>query len=1361
MWIQDFFEKTIVKTLESIIQSVSGNKSKPRQREHDLEDDSPPVEDNYQRQLRLFKELISDEPEYNLEQPETTTLTKHDIELPPPTKEFEEQDNTVTDTNEDVQIEDAPLTDFSLTTLQSKAGNKTDNKPSQEGLMESEHKRNINFRKRIRRFNDPNTSLPIDSKQVKEFSRNGTIPADFSTSQLNDLLMASLDDINLIGELLITEETFHSMTTMIRREFIVQGKPKLKKVYPALFITSMVFSARYSDENARNFWEPYAKLVWNIDEADQYLQQQGRQHFKDCRVFLSEYFEHLKFRVESDGDVVRPVFQHAMIPYYLQDDFANWLLQNFKTILDVPPVSLPYVLSNDTKSLQYVAPRLRKFIQDSDTADTAAHLVRQMAEAVMICADGETVEDVLGMMNNPIEQSLWHMIAEQLLDAKELQRVHKAPRPRIEWVWSIDDHSMQIRLTNVASTAKPDLCVWSEANANDLLSASTTETILPWEQSDGSYLLDEVLLQDGPLDGTVFVLSDEYEGSAEDIIFKSNIPNFPTESIVFFRITQQNAYGIPVADNKPNASGEWIVSMADGIAIYDEKGQIIEPRLPYGTPNLLREHANHTYSGQYSLNLPITVKRGNEIILEVNATEDSPVLQSSITGNSPIPSIAPSVPPAFEDTNIYLEVPKYFPRPDKIALSLRSRSDFSEVVRLSELSTEYVDGRTIISLSDILPKESAVYRVTLRENLQPLLQVPLEFSVLEGILVLGPNTDQIYTFANPPVVQFMGIDIDQIVQHEAISMEETSENIVVSWKHFPSNTIHIAISVNNQRIPLAWQIERFYAWTSGNHSNIITDEIVGDTIIHVRGQHNQEFYWIVEGERRKSQLGANGKLDQSLQQDSLYDMIRKSTTSRTIVQIEASEEIWDFFTYIRYPTITSMDISYEVPRQRLLVKVEISSVLAGEYKIQLHKQGSRNLSPTIIDISNSIGVSQVFNVLLEPGDYNVLVLESGQVLEYVASVQTELHVTDQITISQHIDYSHSILNDPYTLLYALKQPAHAFLRSNENLWSPFQCFLDIHNTDTWVETNRYLPAWCVTTDALRASFGNNGFVTLEPEVSSHKGTRGIGHAKLQLEDGPIMAYANWERAETGSLYIHKSHLRLFFPPPEYNDPYFALDDWDLRTVYQCQKCGEIVGSRSGTILKVSPSIWLKHRHGRKQLKAKEIFYDIGNSFDGGYRLLVSIQPDPDHKNGNNGDFLNILSENTFQDTAPLHTSDGHGWARSIADLESIDDWDSSLNALHKWIINSKNMPPMVAATQRMLKRLYQLEDRHSALMLSLALLLRAYPYLSSSLVDKMHSELHLSDDDLTQMVSDMAHNSPELFEWALMWVELFHVHTLN
>ena len=86
---------------------------------------------------------------------------------------------------------------------------------------------------------------------------------------------------------------------------------------------------------------------------------------------------------------------------------------------------------------------------------------------------------------------------------------------------------------------------------------------------------------------------------------------------------------------------------------------------------------------------------------------------------------------------------------------------------------------------------------------------------------------------------------------------------------------------------------------------------------------------------------------------------------------------------------------------------------------------------------------------------------------------------------------------------------------------------------------------------------------------------------------------------------------------------------------------------------------------------------------------------------------------------------------------------------------------MVAATQRMLKRLYQLEDRHSALMLSLALLLRAYPYLSSSLVDKMHSELHLSDDDLTQMVSDMAHNSPELFEWALMWVELFHVHTLN
>lgn len=345
-----------------------------------------------------------------------------------------------------------------------------------------------------RRYFDLSAHPQISEEDLNHFLKHGHIREDASWRYVDALLMAAFDEIALIGELPITETTFHQITSLVRSNFMIGDTPKVKKVHPALFITTMVFSTRYSDINTRSFWEPYAQLVWELDEASQYMQLQSRDHFRHCRIFLSEKFEHLSFPIQNDGDVARPVFFHVLIPYYLQDDFANWLLQHFQIIVDTDSSLLPQLLKNEN-SLRYVPPRLQRFILGEDTADAAAALIMQMAEAVALHQDGETVNDILQMMTNPIEQAIWHTIADRLVSEADQREINRVVKPRLEWVWSLDDDAMRLRLTNIVSTSSPNLCVWAEADASadEFVSSEVAEPVIPWEQPDGTYYLDEVV----------------------------------------------------------------------------------------------------------------------------------------------------------------------------------------------------------------------------------------------------------------------------------------------------------------------------------------------------------------------------------------------------------------------------------------------------------------------------------------------------------------------------------------------------------------------------------------------------------------------------------------------------------------------------------------------------------------------------------------------------------------------------------------------------------------------------------------------------------------------------------------------------
>ena len=145
-------------------------------------------------------------------------------------------------------------------------------------------------------------------------------------SEIETILEDAFEDVEFIGELDVDEEAFAKIGELQRHECRFAGRIQKRYLRPATYVTSLVFSARYSNTESRNFWQPYARDVWGLD-ATQSFQTLCRNYFSSARWELTERFG-LEFPVVSWGDVVRPIYWHAIIPAYVRDDFAHWFARN-------------------------------------------------------------------------------------------------------------------------------------------------------------------------------------------------------------------------------------------------------------------------------------------------------------------------------------------------------------------------------------------------------------------------------------------------------------------------------------------------------------------------------------------------------------------------------------------------------------------------------------------------------------------------------------------------------------------------------------------------------------------------------------------------------------------------------------------------------------------------------------------------------------------------------------------------------------------------------------------------------------------------------------------------------------------------
>lgn len=99
----------------------------------------------------------------------------------------------------------------------------------------------------------------IDAFLVDLQTDNLEVIFSWPSSKMENHLFHALQRSELIGELPISSQSFIQFTEYIRHIARSKGKIDLKRIPPVLYLISMVFCARYSESDARNFWVPYAK----------------------------------------------------------------------------------------------------------------------------------------------------------------------------------------------------------------------------------------------------------------------------------------------------------------------------------------------------------------------------------------------------------------------------------------------------------------------------------------------------------------------------------------------------------------------------------------------------------------------------------------------------------------------------------------------------------------------------------------------------------------------------------------------------------------------------------------------------------------------------------------------------------------------------------------------------------------------------------------------------------------------------------------------------------------------------------------------------------------------------------------------
>ena len=796
---------------------------------------------------------------------------------------------------------------------------------------------------------------------------------------LEAILEEAFEDVEFIGELDIKEQAFAKIGDVLCTECKFEGRVYRRHLRPATFVTSLVFSARYSNTESRIFWQPYCRGVWESN-AIQSLQNFFREYFVSARRELTERFG-LEFPVVSLGDVVRPVYWHAIIPAYVRDDFAHWFARNLREISGLSTRELSNFLKRRNTDALAVRP-LQNFLDHRNTHEIALAIVSSLIDATELLADQQDPADIRALFSSQIRRDLWDEYIRRSHERPNVSR-SSSRHVRLEWVWSCEEEDWVLRLLNLvtASYNKPQLCVWALFSAERALQNwdFTRIDIWPEQQPSGQWRVREIAMpvpdQADLLYGKIYVFDDDH-----DCIFRQTVPPLPEGDFQFYRITQQESYAVPVEPNQLT-SGEVLVSYKNDLQLLGSEDQHLAP-LPadYYVSDTMEKMVGHQHIVRYAIDLPLTVKTGaDEIRVEQTRRR---IASPSLSDKHRIPNTSKRVPPVYTSSRILAYFPEVPPaiRALKIHVVTPARQYYVPFDEYAEPTSEGYQ----LDLSQLIPDDRiGTYSIDITYDFRSRLASPIEVSVVPHLRFSDPGSDTFHPLHLPR------IRVDNISTETIESPDETTHvelltngGQLVTWHDLKSPYCRLHICQDDRVVPLEWSIQRIYAWFEGTAlSNVLLKSELDKAKIHFRGPPNLWLSVYIGDHREAVRLNTHGERTIDLHTDQWGVILVDERSSKVPLRLVLNAREWIIGTFVRRPQITWLKAEYIVDsdKESVRIRMAFSESLGSELVIKVL------YLPDCDEVTRTTSTDRenlfLLHCQLPVGHYRICVIADGEELE--------------------------------------------------------------------------------------------------------------------------------------------------------------------------------------------------------------------------------------------------------------------------------------------------------------------------------------------------------------------------------------------
>lgn len=1238
---------------------------------------------------------------------------------------------------------------------------------------------------------------------------------EIGTENTEKWLREELLYVDLVGQLPLEKEDFRSICELIQKRFVFGKTVLVKRVPPALFITSMVFTARYSDLNVRNFWEPYGRLVWQLDNLPQARYNDFRDKFIKSVAYLEQEFD-LVFPRRSYGEVVQPIYRHAIIPYYLQDYFADWIKDRWREILEIPSEDLISQLRLDN-SYYYLPPTLRNFIEGKQTEETAKELLTTIANAASLFSKGKSIEHIdLLLSTSPIHRSLWN----ELLKVYQEQDIDVQPKqiePVFDWVWSLQEHEMQLRIRNlvVQSNEQPDRFVWA-AQGESLTDADIDARILPWQTENG-WLIDTSFIGPGPLDGQIALL-----GEFGSILDAFPVPKLPDDQpIMVYRLTQQNIYGVPVDPSSGLITdGHWLISKANNVKILDEHRKELVPveKLPVPSP---LDQKGHHMAGIYNFKLPLSFEQ-NQLQLEQIEKKQQVGGKPTIVGSqiNSIPNLSEAVPPAFNSPDIWMVIhnpPNNLIRRGTLWLQNDSSTSMH---RLKDLETKgwisTVKGALRISLKGLLKNHLATYTVQIIIGLNPYFAAPLEFAYLPDVNIFPPNPQIIYSPNELPVCVIEGLDMVKLKVRSGTSIKQINSAIEVTWSDLRDGP-QLHIQDGNERVSLSWELQRTAAWLSPEKENYTLDEFRNCEfrVISTSSSINTFATWVDDNSpRREIQLDRKGQYTTKIKNDPIFDFVREKPSSDVNLYIGMGSSQWALGEINKKVCLDLAEVKVHRTSNNVFIKFSCDLENAWTGDTQFICSPILNQSEKLVlEKTAQLTNEHLFDCSLPNGLYQLQIIHQGQkllappiVFSTVPDIDPE--TIDLVSLQPYLVEENIQRPIPYTLQkgfvdFVVANYSDGFFLMHPNLLyrmltlpieaihkhrktklvedSPaFLSLLDTRAGKTSKRDDGLMSPWIVMDRPVYLKLilpVKHVTIKIFPQYAEKQASIGIGYTYLCVrgenhEADPI--YVKWD------IQAGDNQYNVFLGLPDNTDKmtYPMLDELDVWPLKQCKQCGQLIITRRTA---KDEYLYEQHKHEKNKPRLVDITYD--------YDLIArsSISPlqeelyyfEKPSSSINRREAIRIAEghvprqiirpgnpislENYLYSIWTIRERIAKDEAFYANEWFSIKKWQECFDILEQLMAEKQVKIPAFGPAFRLMEYMKS-DNGHrwlnlDAQFLILALLLRGQAYHQGQIL-KLLNDIDLSIWDLIEMIEFAREISPELFGWGLAWAETFYIHAL-